>query len=55
MEPGEAGPEPRVVMPRFVAEAIGFALRLGWPPTCDSRTLALSYRDGRFCASVPDD
>ena len=43
LEPGEAGPgpEPRVVTPRFVAEAIGFALSLGWPPSSDGGPLAL--------------
>jgi hypothetical protein len=54
LEPQGVGPEPNVVAPRFVAEAIGFALSRGWQPTSTGSSLSLDYHDGEFSASGPD-
>ncbi len=45
------GPEPRMVTPRFVAEAISVALSQGWQPSAGGSPLSLNYRDGRFAAA----
>src|SRR4051794_30928881 len=54
-EPGGPGPEPRVVPPRFVAEAIGFALSRGWRPTVSGPPLLLFFREGDFSAAGRDE
>jgi hypothetical protein len=48
LEPEGAGPEPRVVTPRFVAEAIGFALTHGWKPEEAGPPFLLCFREGAF-------
>ena len=35
LEPERTGPEPRIVTPRFVSQAIAFALARGWQPEED--------------------
>lgn len=50
LDPEGAGAELRVVTPRFVAEAIGFALSHGWQPATAGPPFSLSYRDGQFSA-----
>ena len=51
LEPEVAGAERKVVTPRFVAEAIGFALSQGWKPAITGSPFSLCYRDGRFWAA----
>jgi hypothetical protein len=46
LEPEGPGPEPRIVTPRFVAEAIAFALANGWQPEGDGDTLLKYNRSG---------
>src|SRR5262245_22436679 len=48
LEPEGPGPEPRIVTPRFVAEAICFAMASGWPPMSDGRPLHLEYDGSGF-------
>lgn len=43
-----AGPEPAVVTPRFVAEAIGVALSVGWRPEVAGPPFLLRYGNGQF-------
>jgi hypothetical protein len=42
------GPEPLVVTPRFVANAIRFAVAHGWQPTAGGGPLRLQYQGGSF-------
>jgi hypothetical protein len=48
LEPDGPGPEPHVVTPRFVAEAIRFALAQGWQPEANGVPLQLGFKNGRF-------
>jgi hypothetical protein len=48
LEPDGPGPEPRVVTPRFVAEAIAFALAHGWQPEENGASLLLDYDRNGF-------
>ncbi len=50
LEPEGSGPEPHVVTPRFVADAIRFALSQGWQPDVQGPTLCLRFADGTFTA-----
>jgi hypothetical protein len=52
LEPDGPGPEPQVVTPRFVAEAVRFAVARGWPSPTGGRPLRLEFRDGHFTADV---
>ena len=49
-----AGHEPMVVTPRFVADAIGFALSRGWQPAVAGSPFSLCYKDGQFSAAGRD-
>jgi hypothetical protein len=44
----ELGPEPRIITPRFVAEAIAFTVLTGWQPEGHSGTLRLEYDHSGF-------
>ncbi|MEW4567437.1 hypothetical protein AB1L88_06175 [Tautonia sp. JC769] len=46
--PDGLGGEPRVVTPRFVAEAVRVAVAHGWPMTSKGRPLRLGFEGGRF-------
>lgn len=43
LEPEGPGPEPRIVTPRLVAEAIAFALACGWQTEGTGAPLVLDY------------
>lgn len=47
-EPEGPGPEPRIVTPRFVSEAIAFALARGWQPEMAGAPLRLEYDTDGF-------
>jgi hypothetical protein len=42
------GPDPQFVTPRFVAQAIRFALALGWASTTPGRPMRLGFQGDRF-------
>ena len=48
MEPEGPGAEPLVVTPRFVAEAVRFAVAHGWPSVTVGRPLRLGFQGGSF-------
>ena len=48
LEPEGPGPEPWIVTPRFVAEAITFALGSGWQPEGDRAPRFLEYDSSGF-------
>jgi hypothetical protein len=48
LEPEGPGSPPNVVTPRFVAEAIRFAVARGWPSLIEGKPLNLAYRNGVF-------
>jgi hypothetical protein len=48
VEPQGQGPSPSVVTPRFVAEAIRFALTNGWQPAVSGPPLRLAFEGGSF-------
>jgi len=48
LEPDGQGSEPHVVTPRFVAEAIRFAVVQGWPQATGTRPFHLDFQDGSF-------
>ena len=48
LEPEGSGPEPHVVAPRFVAEAIRFALKNGWHPEMNGPSHWLTFQEGCF-------
>jgi hypothetical protein len=48
LEPDGPGPEPQVVTPRFVADAIRSALAQGWDPDQNGPPLLLAYEGGSF-------
>jgi hypothetical protein len=48
LEAGGRGPGPVIVTPRFVAEAIAFALASGWQPDGHRRPFRLDYKDPVF-------
>src|SRR5262245_15441909 len=47
-EPEGPGAEPFVVTPRFVAEAVKFAVAQGWPSTTGGSPLRLGFQAGSF-------
>lgn len=53
LEPDGAGAEPHVVTPQFVAEAIRFAVELGWPSVVVGPPLRLGFRSGQFTVAAP--
>ena len=48
LEPDGPGAEPLVVSPRFVAEAVRFAVARGWPSATGGRPLRLGLQGGSF-------
>ena len=46
--PVGAGAQPQTVTPRFVAEAVRFALGHGWQPEINGPPIALGFESGRF-------
>jgi hypothetical protein len=48
LEPEGAGAEPHIVTPRFVADAVSFALAQGWQPAVLGSPFEVCYRDGAF-------
>jgi hypothetical protein len=54
LEPDGPGAEPRIVTPRFVAEAVRFATAFNWPSAGNGPPLRLGFRDGRFLVVAPD-
>ena len=52
VEPEGPGAEPLVVTPRFVAEAVRFAVAHGWPLSTEGRPLRLGFQGGNFALVV---
>jgi hypothetical protein len=48
LEPDGPGPEPSIVTPRFVAEAIRFALDHGWQPNVSGPPMVLGFERSSF-------
>jgi hypothetical protein len=48
LQPDGPGAGPLVVTPRFVAEAVRFAIALGWPSPTGGQALRLGFKDGSF-------
>ena len=48
LEADGPGAEPLVVTPRFVAEAVRFAVAHGWPSATDGSPLRLGFQAGSF-------
>jgi len=40
--------DPQIVTPRFVAQAIRYAVESGWMPDSKGRSLKLNYDEGHF-------
>src|SRR5436189_5184422 len=47
LEADGPGAEPQVVTPKFVAEAVRFAVAHGWPSANGAGPIRLGYQDGR--------
>jgi hypothetical protein len=47
-KPFHQGPEPHVVTPGFVAEAVRFAVSHGWPSGSGGRPMRLGFEAGAF-------
>jgi hypothetical protein len=58
LEPDGPGAEPQVVTPKFVAEAIRFAVAHGWSSIKSAASLSLGFQSGSFTlfpkSSIPD-
>ena len=52
LEPDGPGAEPLIVTPRFVAEAVRFAVAQGWPSATGGRPLHLGFQDGHFAVAA---
>jgi len=52
LEPDGPGSEPMIVTPRFVADAIRFAMAHGWPSVDCGQPLRLGYQSGSFTVTV---
>ena len=39
---------PKVITPKYVAEAIKFALEVGWEPSSNKGKFEIKYSDGKF-------
>lgn len=48
LEPEGPGAEPRVVTPRFVAQAVRFAVTHGWPSAEGGQPLRVGFSGGTF-------
>ncbi len=48
LEPDEPAAKPLIVTPRFVAEAVRFALARGWQPVAGGGPLRLGFESGDF-------
>jgi hypothetical protein len=52
LEADGPGAEPQVVTPRFVAEAVRFAVAHGWPSATSAGSLRLGFQAGSFTLPV---
>lgn len=52
LEPGGPGAEPLLVGPRFVAEAVRFAVAQGWPSATGGSPLRLGFEAGSFALAT---
>ena len=52
LEPDGPGAEPHIVTPRFVVEAVQFAVTIGWPSAVGNRPLRLGIRGDRFTVAA---